>query len=474
MASAFIERSRARLLKKKEDRVRPAVADMSVSDAVREVAGAAGAVDSETGEAIQQAAPVQSEAEKDRSNLVRFGSPTAGKPLKKSPFMKAVEAVEPGVLDAAQAISDGLTGGEGGNNLAPANVEASVNLLAQAKEKEVTDFIRNSKDVLGVEVSKSDEKAAKENLTSPDKLSSLIQRLDDRVTGKKKKEPSSSDLFSMALLGLLPTVVGALFEGSEGAAVGGEVGLKAMGQFQGAQQRELELAQKQAQHDDNLLLSAVKFQETQRGRAAASGAKPITEFQKRSLGLRQQELDNFQLAEERRAKSLGLSESKAGQLSDKQVEDLSNIKFANDTLGNIDLKGLSSTGPVEGRIRDFGRSLGLGEDADFNEIKSQTGLFLADYMKQISGAAVSELEAKRLEALLPNVKDNEKLFVSKLNTFQKRLDRSLKAKVTGITRGQKLKAEAAQRFLAPAQEEVQKTISKKQRLLELREKHARK
>lgn len=60
-----------------------------------------------------------------------------------------------------------------------------------------------------------------------------------------------------ALAGVLPTVIGALFAGDTGAAVGADVGLKAMGQLTDAQVQAANLAAEQRKQDLSLLSDAI-------------------------------------------------------------------------------------------------------------------------------------------------------------------------------------------------------------------------
>jgi len=83
------------------------------------------------------------------------------------------------------------------------------------------------------------------------------------------------------------------------------------------------------------------------------------------------------------------------------------------------------TGPVEGRISALVSKTGYN-DPSFLAIQSIMGKYTADYMKSISGAAISELEARRLSGLIPNINQQEAKFHSNLNTAKRELDFKLK------------------------------------------------
>ncbi len=83
------------------------------------------------------------------------------------------------------------------------------------------------------------------------------------------------------------------------------------------------------------------------------------------------------------------------------------------------------TGPVEGRLSALISKTGYN-DPSFLAIQSIMGKYTADYMKSISGAAISEREAERLSGLIPNVNQQEAKFHSNLSTAKRELDFKLR------------------------------------------------
>jgi len=74
------------------------------------------------------------------------------------------------------------------------------------------------------------------------------------------------------------------------------------------------------------------------------------------------------------------------------------------------------TGPVAGRTLGLKKLVG-GADPRQMELEQKLAKLKADFMKSLSGAAVSEQEVKRLEKFLPSITDQEDVIMSKLNTL---------------------------------------------------------
>lgn len=112
--------------------------------------------------------------------------------------------------------------------------------------------------------------------------------------------------------------------------------------------------------------------------------------------------------------SLGLSPTQAQAIAD--------------TNATIDLaaqakemaKGIK-TGPLEGRISRGKALLQSGGDENFNKLDAQLNSIKANFMKALSGAAVSEQEATRLSKFLPDATDQESVIQTKLDQLAKEL-----------------------------------------------------
>jgi hypothetical protein len=92
----------------------------------------------------------------------------------------------------------------------------------------------------------------------------------------------------------------------------------------------------------------------------------------------------------------------------------STTQVANEALAMLQ-QGVQ-TGPIANAMLQGGKLLGI-QDPSQLKMESTLGKLRADFMKAISGAAVSESEVKRLSTFLPNITDQETVIESKLNTL---------------------------------------------------------
>lgn len=117
-----------------------------------------------------------------------------------------------------------------------------------------------------------------------------------------------------------------------------------------------------------------------------------------------------------------------GRLSDKEIKDITALDDGTRILNDID-DMLENTdvekdlGPYASRVENLSDLVpGVEQDPDFVKMQQLVGIQLADYVKSISGAQVSEEEAQRLLKNIPNVGDKPKAFKIKLDTFRKELN----------------------------------------------------
>lgn len=107
-----------------------------------------------------------------------------------------------------------------------------------------------------------------------------------------------------------------------------------------------------------------------------------------------------------------------GQASAGQVESLagfdSTIGAANEALQL--LAGGVSTGPIAGRLLQAAKLSGTQNPQQL-VLEQIIGKLKADFMKALSGAAVSDKEVVRLSKFLPDITDQESVIQSKLNTL---------------------------------------------------------
>lgn len=112
------------------------------------------------------------------------------------------------------------------------------------------------------------------------------------------------------------------------------------------------------------------------------------------------------------------SNGKPLKLTASQVDTLAGfdntVQSANDALTLLG-QGVS-TGPISGNFLQLQKLFGIAPENKMN-LEQKIGKIRADFMKAISGAAVSEAEVKRLSAFLPSITDQESVIKSKLENL---------------------------------------------------------
>lgn len=151
------------------------------------------------------------------------------------------------------------------------------------------------------------------------------------------------------------------------------------------------------------------------------------------------------------------------KLAPGQVETLSGYK---NTLGSADtalslLEGGVKTGPLEGRKLQAAKVTGGANEKQL-ELEQVLGKIKADFMKALSGAAVSDSEVERLSKFLPSITDQEAVIKSKLNTLKKETEQAqqnflstLGAKKNPDFKQTKTKAQLKSEFPQATDEEIE-------------------
>ena len=169
---------------------------------------------------------------------------------------------------------------------------------------------------------------------------------------------------------------------------------------------------------------------------------PVTDFK----NLRH---ERFGQSHKLRKKQHELSEKKAGMLSSKEIEKLSDTITVRKQIEELEkLKEGVQTGPIVGRMTSLAQSLGLNTDADFKALKVQTQSVLSNYVKSISGSQVTEAEAVRLMGVIPSVNDPDELFNAKLKEFEKIVKIGQQAFGFSIAEGNTLKKHQVKALMA--------------------------
>ncbi len=107
------------------------------------------------------------------------------------------------------------------------------------------------------------------------------------------------------------------------------------------------------------------------------------------------------------------------------------LELREDIVQIRDLKTRVNTGPLTAPAQLIKSKFpGQADTADFSALLIKTGKNLADYIKSISGAAVSEEEAQRLSENIPHVRMQDKKFDVALDDFADDFQNLLDAKLT--------------------------------------------
>lgn len=139
-----------------------------------------------------------------------------------------------------------------------------------------------------------------------------------------------------------------------------------------------------------------------------------------------------------RKEKLDIDKKMKGRLSDKEVKDITALDDGMRIIEDIEniFKNTDVTkdlGPYASRFEEASQFIpGVDRDEDFVKMQQLVGIQLADYVKSISGAQVSEQEAQRLLKNIPNMTDKPKAFKAKLDQFKDELGSAKKDYLTNI------------------------------------------
>lgn len=142
-----------------------------------------------------------------------------------------------------------------------------------------------------------------------------------------------------------------------------------------------------------------------------------------SMLQRDRDLELKERAEDRRLKGQEFTQAQKNELSDKQVKDITSqdtaIKFIDDIRG-FKKQNKIDTGQVSDKQNRLAQMVNL-DDPKVSTFRAMVGQQLAEYIKSISGAAVSDKEREVLEKLIPKMDDSNATFDAKLGQLQDKL-----------------------------------------------------
>lgn len=147
----------------------------------------------------------------------------------------------------------------------------------------------------------------------------------------------------------------------------------------------------------------------------------------RSLAIRESELEGIVKPREARlGEQFAHKKSEKDELSDKQVEEIASLDKGlglGAEIQNLLPQVEKFIGPYASKLEEGSRYIpGVERDPNFVLMQQRVGTTLADYVKAISGAAVSEQEAQRLRKNIPTMEDKPAEFKTKLNEFNRLLE----------------------------------------------------
>jgi hypothetical protein len=158
----------------------------------------------------------------------------------------------------------------------------------------------------------------------------------------------------------------------------------------------------------------------------------LTEYQKQSLDLRNQELGQRKITEKRLSGEQGKREDrfnleynrkikKEMKLSDAQMETVTNLNVALDISNRMsELIDKNYLGPFASRLQSFVEPFGFAPKS-FTQLKSNTIDALAKYTKAQTGAQATDNERKWLAETMPHINDSNEVFKDKNKEFKRRL-----------------------------------------------------
>lgn len=156
--------------------------------------------------------------------------------------------------------------------------------------------------------------------------------------------------------------------------------------------------------------------------------------------------DTIEARKELQTEKIEDKNKEKAKLSDKQTSDLANLDQALDQMGIIAIeKSDIDTGPLASARNSFAQTFGI-DNSEVSTFRARVGSQLADYIKSISGAAVSDNERAFLLKNMPVLSDKDDTFIAKLNMVKDRLRRNRDIYVSNLNR----KGKNVEEFTDPA------------------------
>lgn len=136
------------------------------------------------------------------------------------------------------------------------------------------------------------------------------------------------------------------------------------------------------------------------------------------------------------------AETTSGQprpISSEQVDKITQVRTAITGLGDIKDQyfkllgeGKSPVDPIEGRWTNFKSRLGVMDDTQVSKFQTDLVAQLNTYLNALSGAAITEQEAVRLRARLPQIGTTNEQFLGQMDSFDSELKRALGSRISTL------------------------------------------
>lgn len=125
---------------------------------------------------------------------------------------------------------------------------------------------------------------------------------------------------------------------------------------------------------------------------------------------------------------------KEAKPSEKQVKEFTEFDNALDSIKSIRAqKDSQDTGPISAAQSTVAQFFGM-DDSEKSAFKSEVQDQLAQYIKSISGGAVSDSERATLMQNIPKMSDNDETFSKKLDALEARLERNRQNAVSNASK----------------------------------------
>jgi len=175
-------------------------------------------------------------------------------------------------------------------------------------------------------------------------------------------------------------------------------------------------------------LKSAGYKEDLSGFSEADLKKNLSGFLRKTT--KELDIDREKRLKEKQAWQVGEKD----EVSDKQLESINSLNIMKEMANKAkQLKSKVNTGVYSQKMHEASRFLPFDvQNEDQAALTQIIGTNLADYIKDISGAAVSEQEAERLRKNLPTMNDDDKIFNRKMEEFQKILDKTMKTRIVNM------------------------------------------